>query len=220
MNKEYAEGFRAGYEVAMKTAQEAVQHMKDHEAVLPRPCDGPLYAKWTPQDYYYKLCEETKEVWDALEKWAKAGCVQEAKQEVGEELTDVIIIATSFLNEFGFDYAARQELMRQKNESNGKRNGGRRFAQPQSTPPEPEKAKTKAAEKKPDKVNHPSYYNHGIECIDYIQSHGFDFCSGCAIKYITRAGYKTDDPREDLRKAIKYLEFKIADIDKKEGEGK
>lgn len=208
MNKEYAEGFRAGYEVAMKTAQEAVQHMKDHEAVLPRPCDGPLYAKWTPQDYYYKLCEETKEVWDALEKWAKAGCVQEAKQEVGEELTDVIIIATSFLNEFGFDYAARQELMRQKNESNGKRNGGRRFAQPQSTPPEPKKA-PKAAKKEPENVAHPSYYNHGIECIKYINSHNFNFCLGNAIKYITRAGYKTDDPREDLRKAIQYLEFEL-----------
>lgn len=213
MNKEYVEGFRAGYEVAMKTAQEAVQHMKDHEAVLPRPCDGPLYAKWTPQDYYYKLCEETKEVWDALEKWAKAGCVQEAKQEVGEELTDVIIISTSFLNALGFDYAARQKLMREKNESNGKRDGGKRFAQPQSVTLETEKAKTKA----PEKVKHPAYYKRGIECIDYINSHNFNFCLGNAIKYITRAGYKTDDPREDLRKAIQYLEFELERIEKEGG---
>lgn len=75
-------------------------------------------------------------------------------------------------------------------------------------------------ERKPDKISHPAYYNHGIECIDYIQSHDFGFCLGNAIKYITRAGYKTDDPREDLKKAIRYLEFEIEDIEKKEGEGK
>lgn len=209
MNKEYVEGFRVGY-------ANATMMLTAKEAVLPRPCDGPLYERWSPDTYANKLEEETDEVNEALFNWEqKKGTLK----EIGEELTDVIIISTSFLNALGFDYAARQKLMREKNESNGKRDGGKRFAQPQSTPPEPKKAKPKAAEKKPDKINHPAYYNHGIECIDYIQSHDFDFCLGCAIKYITRAGYKTDDPREDLRKAIKYLEFKIADIDRKEGKG-
>ena len=59
-------------------------------------------------------------------------------------------------------------------------------------------------------IEHPKYYTRGkIECIDYIMDKGFDFCLGNAIKYITRAGYKSDDPAEDLRKAIQYLKFEI-----------
>lgn len=180
------------------------------EVVLPRPCDGPLYKDWTPDIYLNKLEEETKEVFDAVMDWKSKGAELD---EVAKELTDVIIISTSFLNALGYDLAARQELMRDKNASNAKRNGGRRFAQPQSVTPEPEKAKPKAAEK----VAHPAYYNHGIECIDYINSHNFNFCLGNAIKYITRAGYKTDDPREDLRKAIQYLEFELERIEKEGG---
>ncbi|WP_295630368.1 DUF3310 domain-containing protein [uncultured Mitsuokella sp.] len=205
MNKEYVEGFRVGY-------ANATMMLTAKEAVLPRPCDGPLYERWSPDTYANKLEEEIDEVNEALFNWEQT---KGTLKEVGEELTDVIIISTSFLNALGFDYAARQKLMREKNESNGKRDGGKRFAQPQSVTLETEKAKTKA----PEKVKHPAYYKRGIECIDYINSHNFNFCLGNAIKYITRAGYKTDDPREDLRKAIQYLEFELERIEK-EGEGK
>lgn len=62
------------------------------------------------------------------------------------------------------------------------------------------------------KIDHPDYYNQGIEAIDYIDSHKFDFCLGSAIKYITRAGLKTDDPTEDLEKAIWYLQHKLSKL--------
>lgn len=187
--------------------------------VLPHPCDGPLYADWTYGQYADKIDDELNEVCDALADFESG---KGTLDDLSGELTDVIIVCTSFLNALGIDCEARQELMRRKNESNSKRDNGMRF----SDGIHPELVKfsanifagiPKVPERKPDKISHPAYYNHGIECIDYIQSHDFDFCLGNAIKYITRAGYKTDDPREDLRKAIQYLEFELERIEKEGG---
>ena len=53
----------------------------------------------------------------------------------------------------------------------------------------------------------PSYYGHDqavIECIEYIQSHAFDFLEGNVIKYVTR--YEQKGGVEDLKKAKWYLE--------------
>lgn len=64
-----------------------------------------------------------------------------------------------------------------------------------------------------DLVSRPSHYTShpsGIECID-ITKH-MNFCLGNAFKYIWRAGLKSADPVQDLRKAIQYLEFEIARI--------
>lgn len=58
------------------------------------------------------------------------------------------------------------------------------------------------------KINHPEHYNHGIECIKYIDSHGFNFALGNVIKYVTRAGHK-GDAIEDLSKAKWYLDHEI-----------
>jgi hypothetical protein len=61
-----------------------------------------------------------------------------------------------------------------------------------------------------DVVNAPSHYRQhpsGVECID-ITKH-MSFCLGNAVKYIWRAGLKTEDPTEDLQKAIKYLTWEI-----------
>lgn len=61
-----------------------------------------------------------------------------------------------------------------------------------------------------DVVNHPSHYTShpsGIECIQ-ITEH-MDFLLGNALKYIWRAGLK-DDPIQDLKKAIFYIEREIA----------
>lgn len=56
-------------------------------------------------------------------------------------------------------------------------------------------------------VNHPAHYNTGgPECIDVIESLGLGYHLGCAAKYIYRAGIKTPDPGEDLRKAFWYVE--------------
>lgn len=56
-------------------------------------------------------------------------------------------------------------------------------------------------------INHPSYYNTScFEVIDFIELFNFNFCLGNSIKYISRAGKKTNDIIEDLEKAKWYLE--------------
>lgn len=58
------------------------------------------------------------------------------------------------------------------------------------------------------KVAH--YQNGGIEPIDYINSHNFNFNRGCVIKYISRAGFKDKSKEiEDLSKARDYIDFEI-----------
>ena len=57
-----------------------------------------------------------------------------------------------------------------------------------------------------DAIN-PSHYafDEGvIECIDYIESHAFDFVEGNIIKYVTR--YQHKNGTEDLKKAKWYLD--------------
>ena len=74
-------------------------------------------------------------------------------------------------------------------------------------------------QEKEDKVNSPSHYSYlkklcGIEVIDITRHMDFDL--GNAIKYILRAGHKTEegcDNRsktiEDLKKAVFYINDKI-----------
>ncbi|MBR0204183.1 MAG: DUF3310 domain-containing protein [Synergistaceae bacterium] len=64
-------------------------------------------------------------------------------------------------------------------------------------------------------INHPDYYQaNGYEAIDYIEAHGLNFNLGNVIKYVTRAGRKTDDPVPDLEKARFYLEREIKHLTK------
>ncbi len=76
-----------------------------------------------------------------------------------------------------------------------------------------------------DMVNHPSHYTShpsGVECIQ-ITEH-YDFCVGNAIKYLWRAGLKSEEGKsniekeiEDLQKAKWYIEREISRL---EGERK
>ena len=59
----------------------------------------------------------------------------------------------------------------------------------------------------------PHYQSGGIEPIDYINSHNFNFNIGNCIKYCSRAGLK-GDAIEDLQKAIDYLNFEIERLSK------
>lgn len=81
-----------------------------------------------------------------------------------------------------------------------------------------------------DKVNHPSYYTWlkkkcGIEVIDIVR--WLDFDKGCAVKYLLRSGYKTEEGYtiiekeiEDLKKAKWYIEDKIKQLmEEKEKKG-
>lgn len=61
-----------------------------------------------------------------------------------------------------------------------------------------------------DPVNKPAHYcahPSGVECIQ-ITEH-MNFCLGNAVKYIWRAGLKTDDPIVDLEKARWYIDREL-----------
>ena len=61
-----------------------------------------------------------------------------------------------------------------------------------------------------DAVNQPKHYTShgsGIECIEVAEH--FNFAVGNAIKYLWRAGLKSKDPVEDLRKAAYYINREI-----------
>lgn len=68
-----------------------------------------------------------------------------------------------------------------------------------------------------DPVTHPSHYTSGkIEVIDFITDQKLDFCLGNVIKYVSRAGKKSENGKdiktktiEDLEKAKFYLNYKI-----------
>lgn len=63
---------------------------------------------------------------------------------------------------------------------------------------------------KSDPVKHPSHYTahpSGVECLT-ITRH-MNFSLGNAVKYIWRAGLKSQDPCQDLEKAVFYLQDEI-----------
>jgi uncharacterized protein DUF3310 len=61
-----------------------------------------------------------------------------------------------------------------------------------------------------DPVSHPAHYTShpsGIEAIQITEA--FSFCVGNAIKYLWRAGLKSADPRQDMAKAIWYIQREL-----------
>lgn len=97
--------------------------------VLPYPCDGELYKDWTAADYFAKIAEEHLEVIDAYKAIEKSGkCpTEEEKEHFLKECTDLIIATTTLMNYFGYDEEARQKKMKEVNDDNAKRDGGKRF---------------------------------------------------------------------------------------------
>ena len=69
-------------------------------------------------------------------------------------------------------------------------------------------------------VTHPFHYTSGkIEVIDFIADQKLDFSLGNVIKYISRAGKKTEIGKTDLEKTIEdlekaqfYLNYKIQEL--------
>ena len=64
-----------------------------------------------------------------------------------------------------------------------------------------------------DKIN-PSYYGTGLDVIDFCQKNNIDFMQGNVIKYVTR--YKEKNGKEDLLKAMKYIERMLKENYKEE----
>jgi hypothetical protein len=61
-------------------------------------------------------------------------------------------------------------------------------------------------------VNHPIHYggeDNTYEAIKVIEAWNATFAIGNTLKYICRAGKKSDDNIEDLEKALWYLEREI-----------
>lgn len=69
------------------------------------------------------------------------------------------------------------------------------------------------ANNKPE-ITHPNHYceSREFEPKDVIRDWGLNFNLGSAVKYISRAGRKSYDPREDLAKAIQFIDFEITAI--------
>lgn len=65
-------------------------------------------------------------------------------------------------------------------------------------------------------IEHPDYYGgaeNPYEAIKVIEAWGLGFCLGNSVKYIARAGKKTCDLTEDLKKARWYLDREIAALE-------
>jgi hypothetical protein len=59
-----------------------------------------------------------------------------------------------------------------------------------------------------DRINHPKHYggkDNQYEVIKVIDAWGLDFALGNVVKYVARAGKKSDSPLEDLEKAKWYI---------------
>lgn len=112
--KIFDDGYRAGSE----------------SVVLPHPCDGELYKDWTSADYFAKIAEEHLEVIDAYKAIEKSGKrpTKEEQEHFFKECTDLIVATTGLMHYLGCDEEMRQKYMREINESNAKRDGGKRFA--------------------------------------------------------------------------------------------
>ena len=93
------------------------------DIILPRPVNGPYYDGWTLDKWVLKVAEETGEaIMDTMQVGVTA-----ARDELCSELTDVITAATSVLEYVGCNFDERQRYQQKINESNAKRDGGRRF---------------------------------------------------------------------------------------------
>lgn len=66
-----------------------------------------------------------------------------------------------------------------------------------------------------DSINPVHYRQHpsGVECVVITEHMSFNL--GNAVKYIWRAGLKTKDPIEDLKKSLWYIEREIQRLVKK-----
>ena len=66
-----------------------------------------------------------------------------------------------------------------------------------------------------DNINHPPHYTFGShEPIDVIEDWKLSFCLGNVVQYIARAGRKSSDRLEDLKKARWYLNREIEQLEK------
>ena len=79
-------------------------------------------------------------------------------------------------------------------------------------PPMP---KCKSPKEENDPINKPEHYQYSsIQPIDVVNAWGLDFYLGNVVKYLSRYQHK-GKPREDLEKALWYLNKKIEEMEEK-----
>ena len=113
----------------------AKEERETNKIILPRPCNGEYYADWKLGDWLLKVCEEAGEAVQAAKVYKKGAADAETQvleeyelwADLCKELTDVITAATSALEFIGCGLEDRQVFQQEINDSNARRNGGRRF---------------------------------------------------------------------------------------------
>ena len=82
---------------------------------------------------------------------------------------------------------------------------------------EDEERQKKAMEQS-DVIQNPKHYEqYVIEPVSFIMKNGLPFWMGNVIKYIMRAGYKSNaDEITDLRKAKRYIDMRINQLEGRE----
>ena len=95
-------------------------------AVLPQPCNGPLYDKATLGDHLGKVFEELYELYEAVAQYTNDPDSVKNYDHMCLEATDGITALTTLLEYVKCDESMRQEYQRRVNHSNAVRDGGRR----------------------------------------------------------------------------------------------
>jgi len=129
----YADGRKKGWEECMAAVMLALRGCtlggtkhQEKKVVLPHPCDGPLFKDWSMQDQRLKVYSEFMEAGNVLNRWEKSK-LNDDRIKFGLETADIIVAVTTWQDMAGFDERGRQWLLKQVNESNRKRDGGKRF---------------------------------------------------------------------------------------------
>jgi hypothetical protein len=71
-----------------------------------------------------------------------------------------------------------------------------------------------ASHLKKETVNSPEHYqsDKGMEAIDVIEAFNLNFNLGNVVKYVLRAGKKDGQGKDDLMKALWYLERQVGQV--------
>ena len=98
------------------------------QSVSPRPVirdgNGILIKDYTPQDFYLKLQEEISEAMEKMMLYSYGDYQVSAnieKEDIAEEIADIITVCISQLEALGFDEEKRSKIFAKVNEKNEKR---------------------------------------------------------------------------------------------------
>lgn len=66
-----------------------------------------------------------------------------------------------------------------------------------------------------DDIERPSHYaRFPIEPVTFIMLNDLPYWAGNVVKYVSRAPFKHEDEREDIKKAIRYCEMRLEQLDR------